>query len=139
MANPGNVIVCFDGTCGLCHGLVRFLLARDPEGIFRFAALASGTARTLVGPALSAEDTLVVLAEGRTFLRSEAVLELARHLPAPWRWAGLARVLPLRFRDLGYRLVARNRFRIFGRVKVCPVPGPAVRDRFLDAGEARQD
>lgn len=135
MAHPADtpVIVLFDGTCGLCHGLVRFLLAHDPAGRLRFAALGSKAARELLGPEAPDGETVVVLADGRTYLRGEAVLALARHLPAPWRWAGAARVLPRGLLDLGYRLVARHRFRLFGRREACPVPRPGEGDRFLDA------
>ena len=123
--------VFFDGGCGLCHGLVRFLLARDRAGAFRFAALDSAAARALLGPGDRAGDTLVVTVAGRVCTRSEAVLELARRLPAPWAWLAAARILPRGLRDGGYDLVARNRHR-WRRDPGCLVRPPDLARRFLD-------
>jgi len=128
---PGAVIVFFDGGCGLCHGLVRFLLARDRAGAFRFAALDSAAAQALLGPGDRAGDTLVVTVAGRVRTRSEAVLEIARRLPAPWRWAAAARILPRGLRDAAYDLVARNRHR-WRRDPGCLVRPPGREERFLE-------
>jgi len=125
------VIVFYDGGCGLCQGLVRFLLARDPAGVFRFAALDSAPARARLGAADRAGDTVVVQVGGRVFTRSDAVLELLRRLPWPWRWAAAGRILPRPLRDGCYRLLARNRHR-WRRDPGCLRPTPELARRFLD-------
>jgi predicted DCC family thiol-disulfide oxidoreductase YuxK len=65
-------------------------------------------------------------------VRSDAVVALLRELPRPWPWVGVAlRLIPRAVRDLGYRLVARWRYRIWGRLESCPVPSAEERERFL--------
>jgi predicted DCC family thiol-disulfide oxidoreductase YuxK len=131
MNKTGGLVVFFDGECGLCHGLVRFLLAKD-GGACRFAALGSAPALAMLGPeAGRSGDTLVVLAGQEVLTQSEAVLALARVLPAPWFWATGFGLVPRAWRDAAYRLVARNRHRLWPR-RGCPLPEPGLHQRFLD-------
>lgn len=131
-------IVLFDGACTLCSGAVRFLVARDPHARFRFAALQSEAARRACAaaghelPAGGAPDTIVVIEHGRALERSDAALAIARGMPFPWRTAVAFRVLPRGLRDALYRIVARNRYRWFGRNEACMVPTAGLRARFLD-------
>jgi predicted DCC family thiol-disulfide oxidoreductase YuxK len=75
---------------------------------------------------------MVLVEDGRVRLRSKGILYSARHLRAPWRWAYMLRWLPAIAMDLGYRLVAATRYRLFGRVDpACQMPTPATRARFL--------
>jgi predicted DCC family thiol-disulfide oxidoreductase YuxK len=133
-------IILYDGVCGLCHRLNRFVLARDPAGRFRFAALQSGLARDILvrhGRDPHDLDTLyLVLGHGRPderlLRKSDAALWILRELGGAWRAASALRVVPRRARDLGYDLVARTRYRLFGRYDTCPLPDPRHRARFLD-------
>lgn len=100
----GGPIVLFDGVCKLCNGVVRFVAANDPAERIRFMPLQS-----------SADGTFVLLADGRRYERSDAVLYLALHLRAPWPLAFAAILIPRRWRDALYRFVARNRYRWFGK------------------------
>lgn len=126
----------YDGTCALCHGAVRFVLAHDREGrAFRFAPLDSPAFRALAPAELrvTLPDSLVVATEdGRLLTRSEAVLHLLERLGGGWRvLAGLSRLVPRRLRDAAYDLVARVRYRVFGRKDdACPRIAPALRSRF---------
>jgi predicted DCC family thiol-disulfide oxidoreductase YuxK len=133
-------IILYDGVCGLCNRLNRFVLARDPTGRFRFAALQSPLAGEILGrhgrdpPDL---DTLYhVLAptrpDERLLTKSDAVLWILRELGGAWRVTGALRVVPKGVRDLGYDIVARARYRLFGRYASCPLPDPRHRARFLD-------
>lgn len=128
------VIVLFDGVCNLCNGVIQFLLRRDPGAVFRFAALQSPAAQErieeieLPGDPLS---SIVVLEDGQLYTRSDAVIVIARHLPGAWRSFTLLRLVPRPLRDWAYRLVARNRYRVWGRREECMVPTPEIMDRFL--------
>jgi predicted DCC family thiol-disulfide oxidoreductase YuxK len=128
--------VFYDGSCALCHGTVRFVLARDRDGrAFRFAPLDSETFRTLVPAEVRASlpDSLaVVTEEGRLLTRSAAVLHILERLGGGWRGlAAVSRLAPSFVRDAAYDLVARTRYRIFGRKdEACPVIPAALRGRF---------
>jgi predicted DCC family thiol-disulfide oxidoreductase YuxK len=134
-----RAIVLFDGVCNLCNGAVRFIAANDPAGRFAFLSLQSPHARELLGtrPAEPREpDSIVLLAYGRRYERSDAVLHVALGLRAPWPLAFAAILIPRALRDAAYRWIARNRYRWFGRMESCPLPDPALGARFLpDAAE----
>jgi predicted DCC family thiol-disulfide oxidoreductase YuxK len=143
-------ILLYDGFCGLCNRLVHFVLQHDRAFIFRFAALQSSfagrvLARYGVSPA-DLDSVYVVLnydASGRKpdkedqateilLTRFDAVLVILQQLGGIWRVAAfLLRILPRPLRDLAYRIVARNRYRVFGRYNTCPLPSEETRGRFL--------
>ena len=132
-------VVLFDGVCNLCQWSVRFIIARDRRGAFRFAALQSHEGRALLaahGATAALPDSIVLLEDGRAYTESTAVLRIARQLDGAWPllYALVAVQRPLR--DALYRIVARNRYRWFGRQQACMLPTPALRARFLDADES---
>jgi predicted DCC family thiol-disulfide oxidoreductase YuxK len=143
--NPGpGLLVVFDGHCGFCNRAVRWLLRRDRNDRLRFAASDSPKVADLLArhelaapDRAAAPETIIVVrdfgGEGRKLLfRSDAVVALLRELPRPWPAAGAALAsLPRPLRDLGYRLVARWRYRIWGRLEICPLPTAADREKFL--------
>jgi len=126
----------YDGSCALCHGSVRFVLARDPEGrTFRFAPLDGDVFRAAVPEAERAAlpDSLVVVTEdGRVLTRSEAALHILRRLGGAWgTLATVLGLVPLPLSNFAYDLVARFRYRVFGREKdACPRIPPPLRNRF---------
>jgi predicted DCC family thiol-disulfide oxidoreductase YuxK len=128
--------VYYDGTCGLCHGFVVFLLKRDEDGSrFRFAPLQGETFRREVPPEKRAglPDSVVVIApDGRLLVKSDAVLHVLEHLGGSWPgWARLFALKPRFARDLGYDLVARIRRWLYRRPDdVCPVVPAKLRNRF---------
>jgi len=128
--------VLFDGVCNLCNSTVRFIFERDPHGRFRFAAQQSEAGQALLRKhglleRGSLADSVVVLEGGRTYLESEAALHILCRLGGVWRLAYALRIVPKPLRDGVYRLVARHRYRIFGRREQCMVPTPELRRRFL--------
>jgi predicted DCC family thiol-disulfide oxidoreductase YuxK len=130
-------LILFDGTCHLCSGVVQFLAKRDRAAQFRFAPLTGPTARREckrlgIQPPTARPDTIVVIAGSNAWMRSDAVIEIARRLPWPWRSCAIASVLPRPFRDAIYRWVARNRVRWFGISDSCAIPTPELRQRLLD-------
>lgn len=135
-------LLLYDGECGLCHRTVRFVLARDRRRRFRFASLQGTVARAEMarlggGPLdLSTVHVIERFRSDRPVLhrRGRAALAVASALGWPWSMLTVARVLPRRWLDAAYDLVARHRHGIFGRAETCFVPLPEDRDRFLDAG-----
>jgi predicted DCC family thiol-disulfide oxidoreductase YuxK len=133
-------VLLYDGSCVFCNGVVRFIVARDRAGAMRFAPLQGETARAILvhHPALAGSDSLVLveLGQGSQALdqvsgRSDAVLRVAEYLGGPWRAARVLHLVPRFLRDGVYDLFAAWRHRLFGRCGTCPVPEPAVRERFL--------
>ncbi|GIW72116.1 MAG: hypothetical protein KatS3mg102_1658 [Planctomycetota bacterium] len=135
----GRHLVLFDGECVLCNGFVQFVLPRDPRGQFAFAPLGGETARRLLercGRDPERLDTVVVVPEfarggRRALVRSAAVLFVLERLGGPWRLVRLGRWLPAPLLDRAYDLLARWRYRLFGR-RQCALPRPEYRERFLD-------
>jgi predicted DCC family thiol-disulfide oxidoreductase YuxK len=130
----GPGVILYDGVCALCNGTVTFALKHDRAGRFRFAALQSDFGRAMlrsVGLPEDALDTLVVVKDGRPYLRSRGIVRILRELGMPWALLAAAGVVPRRLLDGVYDLVARNRYRWFGKHESCPIPPPQVRSRFL--------
>jgi len=135
MSNSPTNLVLFDGVCNLCNGFVQFVISHDPRARFQFAALQSE-----VGQALLAQlghrvaitpETVMLLENGRLYTHSTAALRIARGLGWPWRGFSAALVLPRFLRDAAYRLVARHRYKWFGRQESCWLPTPELKARFL--------
>ena len=133
-------LILYDGVCALCNGTVRFLLRRDRHDQFRFAPLQSPTGQNILrSHNLDPTDlnTICVIAgygspEATLFIKSDAVLYAVAQLGGFWRIAELARLVPRRPRDVAYDLVARTRYRVFGKYDTCPLPSPHHRAKFLD-------
>jgi predicted DCC family thiol-disulfide oxidoreductase YuxK len=134
MEAPANPIVLFDGVCNLCSGSVQFLIRHDPGARFRFASLQSPAGERLrdeLGIDRQAVDSVILVEEGRWYKESEAALRIARGLGGPWKALGILRLIPRPLRDGLYRLIARNRYRWFGKTEACWLPTPELRGRFL--------
>ena len=136
----GEHLVLYDGVCGLCNRLTTFLLLHDDREVFAFAALQTETGAAIVqraGGDPRALNTFYVLAnyqkaDGRLIGKGRAALFVARGLGWPWKAFGALGVLPTALLDLGYSLIARNRYRLFGRSDQCVAPRPEYRRRFID-------
>ena len=128
-------VILFDGVCNLCNGFVQFVVARDPAGRFRFAALQSDSARRLLARLDGfggVPDSVVLVDGGRVYTRSSAALRIARGLRFPWSLARVLLVVPRPLRDWVYDFVARHRYQWFGRKDVCMIPTRDLRVRFLE-------
>lgn len=133
-------IVLYDGVCGLCNGLTKFLLKHDANDRLRYAALQSHFSRELLTRHSANPDDLdtvyVVVGYGeageRLLERSTAILYLAGQLGGIWKLGKLGMWVPRPLRDAAYKLVAKNRYRLFGKYDVCMMPDPKYRDKFLD-------
>jgi predicted DCC family thiol-disulfide oxidoreductase YuxK len=127
-------ILLFDGVCNLCNRSIQWVLLHDSQAVFRFASLQSETGQALLrahnlDPVRM--DSVVLVAEGKAFVRSDAALEALRRLGFPWSVAVVFKVLPRGLRDVVYDWVARNRYRWFGRQESCLLPRPEWTGRFL--------
>jgi predicted DCC family thiol-disulfide oxidoreductase YuxK len=141
MMTGANPIILYDGVCGLCNGLVQFLLKHDKDGRLRFASLQSDFAEKVLrrhGFDAKDLDTVHVVENydqpgERVLQRSDAILRAGRELGGFWSASSsVARIVPRALRDLVYRLVATNRYRVFGKYDTCMLPDPSQRSRFLD-------
>jgi predicted DCC family thiol-disulfide oxidoreductase YuxK len=135
-----NPIVLYDGVCGLCNRLNQFLLKRDAHDRLRFASLQSDFAASLLkrhgADSKDLNTVYVVLENGRPeerlLARSDAIIYLLTQLDGIWKLASAGRVLPRVLRDGLYKIVARNRYRVFGKHDSCMLPDPKHRHKFLE-------
>ena len=139
--NDSPPVVLFDGDCSFCSATVRWTIERDPLARLRFAPLRSASARRAVALADpntdfdELPDTIVLADENGVHTTSTAVLRMTRHLRFPYPVLRLALLVPRPVRDAAYRLLARNRYRWFGRSDHCPLPPPGFASRFLHEEE----
>jgi predicted DCC family thiol-disulfide oxidoreductase YuxK len=137
----GAHLLLYDGVCGLCNRMIQLVLARDRRGLFHFASLQSEAARAALTPfGRTPADmaTLYVLVNYRgaapiLLTRSRAVLFVLTALGWPWKAAALLSVVPPSILDRGYDVIARHRYRVFGRHEHCVLPPQDYQRRFLDA------
>ncbi len=127
-------VFLFDGVCKFCNAGVNFILDHDRRRRFRFAALQSDAGQAMLrrfGLRTDDLDTAVLVENGRAYTKSSAALRIARNLGGAWSLLALLFAVPPFMRDAAYDLLARNRYRWFGKADQCRVPTPEVRDRFL--------
>jgi predicted DCC family thiol-disulfide oxidoreductase YuxK len=137
MADRSNPILLYDGVCGLCNRLVQFVLKRDAGAHFRFASLQSDFASRILrqhGLDPNDLDTVYLVEPGQCLtVRSDAVISVLRKLGGFWSAVALLlRALPKSLRDRGYDVIARSRYRIFGKHDTCLLPQEKYQDRFVD-------
>jgi predicted DCC family thiol-disulfide oxidoreductase YuxK len=128
-------VVLFDGVCNLCNGFVRFVVRFDESGTFQFAPLQSPVGEELLrrhGHPPDEFDSVVLVEGDGAYTRSTAALRVLRRLDGPWPLLAPLLAVPPSLRDPVYDLVARYRYRLFGRTDECQVPPPAVRERFAE-------
>ncbi len=128
-------ILFFDGVCGLCDRLVQFVLRHDRRARFRFAQLQGDTAAATLarfGKDTRDLDTVYVLTDdGRLLAKSRAIFYVLRVLGLPWSLVALFGLLPTAITDWLYDRVAKNRYRIFGKLESCRLPSAEEKARFV--------
>lgn len=127
--------IVFDGTCVICNGWVDFLLRHDVHGRYCFAAMQGKAGRALLAAhGLDPDDptSFLLLDDAGAHRDTDAIMRVLAGLGGAWRGARALRVIPRNWRDAGYRTLARNRYRWFGRRDTCRVPTPQEAARFLD-------
>ncbi len=126
-------IIFFDGVCAMCNSFVDLVSRADRNGTFRFAPLTGETAKQLLPPLSDdpREWSMIYVDERGIHDQSDASLEVYRRLGGAWQILSIARFVPRFIRNPAYRVVARNRYRWFGRRDTCRVPSEEEKDRFL--------
>ncbi|WP_425052613.1 thiol-disulfide oxidoreductase DCC family protein [Psychromarinibacter sp. S121] len=135
----GRDVIVFDGECVLCSGFFRFMLARDRERRFSYATAQSELGHALytaLGLPIDDFETNLVIVGGCIYGKLDAFAAAMRALPGPWPVLGAVRWLPKPLKDPAYGVIARNRYRLFGRYDACMVPDADLRARFLPGGFA---
>jgi len=131
-----NNILLFDGVCNLCNGAVNFIIDNDPKGHFQFAALQSDFGQqklAALGFDQAAFDSLVLLQGDEVFTKSSAALRIAKQLKFPYPLLYVFIILPPFLRDAVYNLIARNRYKWWGKRDSCRMPTPELQSRFVEA------
>jgi len=128
-------MILFDGVCNLCNSSVQLVINNDPDAIFRFAPLQGEYAQQLIKERnieLNDIGSIVLIEKEEFFLRSTAVLRIARKMKWPWKSCWCLIIFPRGFRDLIYKWVANNRYNWFGKKENCMVPTKELKSRFLE-------
>lgn len=128
-------LILFDGVCNFCNYWVNFAIRRDRKKKLRFTPLQGQTAGLLlpkfnISP--TALSSVMLVDKGRVWTQSSAAIRICKHLDGGWKlFYGLI-IIPKFIRDLFYNIIARNRYKWFGKKETCMVPSPGLRERFLD-------
>lgn len=138
--NTSHPLLLYDGLCGFCSKGVQRILRFENQKTMLFAALQSDYGRSILArhPDLQGIDSVVFVEPNvmpdkeRVFVRSDALLQIARYLGGPWKLALAAYLIPRSVRDYFYDQFAKRRYRWFGKLDACLIPSPQVRARFLD-------
>ena len=128
-------IILFDGVCNLCNASVKFIIRHDPKAYFRFATLQSDFARRILpGNDISSENfaSLILIENDIVFSKSTAALKISRKLNGLWPVFYVLIIIPKPIRDFLYDLIAKYRYRLFGRKNTCMVPDQEFKKRFIE-------
>jgi predicted DCC family thiol-disulfide oxidoreductase YuxK len=131
---PDDDVILYDGVCVFCSRWVRFVATRDSDRRFRFTAIQSGYGARLAqafGIDPGDPDTNAVIHGGVAYFKSGAALTVLSNLPG-WGWVRVLFAVPKPLRNALYNLVARNRYRIFGKYEACFVPDASLRARVME-------
>jgi len=131
----GNSIILFDGVCNVCNGSVQFVIKRDKKNNFRFASLQSQEGQKLLAHYnLPASDfnSFVLIENERVYIKSEGALKVAKKLSGLWPLLYGFIIVPKFLRDGVYNVIARNRYKWFGKKDSCMIPTPEIRAKFLN-------
>ena len=127
-----NEIVLFDGDCNLCDKSVHFIINRDQQGYFKFAAQQSNVGQQLLKPHPHQNtDSIVLITKKKYYTKSSAALRICKHLDGPWKIFFLFLIVPRPIRDFIYDILAKNRYKWFGKKESCFLPTPDIKKRFL--------
>ncbi len=127
-------IILFDGVCNFCNSSINFIIDHDPSKQFRFASLQSPIGQELLKTHhLDTQqfDSVILLKNNHLYQRSSATLEIVKSLSGVWKYLSVLQILPSAWLDFFYSMLAKNRYKLFGKSVTCRVITPELRERFL--------
>lgn len=128
-------IVLFDGVCNLCDRSVQFIIKHDKKDEFRFATLQGEIGNSLMQKRnidTSRIDSIILIEPGVAFYtKSDAALQIGMHLKGYRTISKLLYLISSKLRDIVYDIVARNRYKWYGKKEACLVPTPELKAKFL--------
>src|SRR5258706_3906277 len=128
-------VVLFDGVCNLCNGAVQFIIKRDKKKQFRFASMQGKAGHELLQKFdLPANDfnSFILFEDNKVYTRSTAALRIAKYMGGGWKLLYGLMIIPRFIRNAVYNVIAKNRYKWFGKKDECMIPAPELKDRFLD-------
>ncbi len=128
-------VILFDGVCNLCNAAVIFFIKRDKKNVFRFASLQSAFGQSVLQKFhLSANtfNSFILFKNGKVYTRSTAALLVAKELSGGWPLLYAFIIVPRFIRDAVYNLIAKNRYKWFGKKTECWIPSPALQSKFIE-------
>ena len=128
-----NPIILFDGICNFCNSSVNFIIENDKNDVFRFASLQSDFTKELRNTINIPDeiDSIILILNGKCFTKSDAVLEISRNLNGFWKLFYAFIVIPKFIRNFFYDIIAKNRYKWFGKKEVCMIPSEEIKSKFL--------
>jgi len=126
-------IIFFDGVCGICNKFVDIILKADKNEIFFFAPIQGETAKRILQPLPSkvSDWSMIYVDENGIYQQSDASLQICRRMGGSWKILGYLLLIPRIIRNPVYRLIAKNRYKLFGKRDSCRLPGENEKERFL--------
>ncbi|MBX9850816.1 MAG: thiol-disulfide oxidoreductase DCC family protein [Cytophagaceae bacterium] len=132
---PNKPVILFDGVCNFCNSSVNFVIDRDKNKKFLFAALQSEAGKKLLKeyniPFKEIPDSVVLIQDNKAYQKSSAALKIAWGLGGLWSMLYAFIIIPSFIRDFFYELIAKYRYKLFGKKESCRMPDPEIRTRFL--------
>lgn len=127
-------LILFDGVCNFCNSSINFIIDHDPEKNFKFVPLQSELGQSVLkqfNKNTKDFDSVILLKNNQLYQKSEAAIEITKHLSGAWKYLAVFGILPAFILDFFYDIIAKNRYRIFGKTETCRMPTPELRERFL--------
>jgi len=129
-----NNIILFDGVCNFCDSSVNFIIDKDSKNIFKFAALQSEKGQEILDYFKLPKDdfdSFVLIEDNKIYKKSSAALKIANKLGGIWKILYPLIIIPKPIRDFFYNLIAKNRYKLFGKKDACRIPTPQFKEKFL--------
>lgn len=132
----GKHIILFDGVCNFCNDSVRFVMKRDKKDLYRYASLQSELGQKMTSErgidTTEVDSTVLIIPNEAYYIKSDAALQISKHLTGLYPLLNLFSIIPSSIRDFFYDIIARNRYKWFGKKEECQIPTPEERAKFLD-------
>lgn len=128
-------VILFDGVCNFCNSSVNFIIERDYKNRFKFAALQSGKGQELLRRYNINTDnlkTIILIEGGKYYAKTTAALRITKHLKGIWKIFYIFIIIPPIVRNIVYNIIAKYRYKWFGRKDACRIPAQDEKEKFLE-------